>query len=494
MSRTTLTTPTLTRNGALLLAGLLLAGCTVGPAYNRPEFPIPEQHRPLTTEPEASSLADLPWWEVFKDPTLQELVREALVNNQDLAVAVARVTEARAQAGVAKSYLWPEVNAGGSVAGERRSIITDPPLGQGADRDITNANLGFSLSWEIDLFGRLRSQNQAAVARMLATEQGQRAVVITLVGDVASSYFFLRELDLQLDVARKTLVLNDETVRFYTNRLAGGVSNRLELDQAVANRAATAAAIPEIERQIAITENALSVLLGRLPGAIPRGAALEAQYHPPQVPAGLPAALLERRPDVVGAEQLMIAANADIGAARALFFPTISLAGFFGGASKDLDGLFKADGTAASLTAGLFQPIFQAGRIRRNAEAAQARFDQALAEYRGAALNAYREVADSLVTIEKLADVRTAQAESVAALQDASKLSRSRYDTGLSNYLEILIADQSLFASELQLAHTRGEELRAVARLYRALGGGWQVDEAEGGATQEEDVKTATAP
>ena len=484
MRKTTLTAITAGRRGALLLAGLLATGCMVGPAYHRPEFPSPAQHRPLTTEPEAASLADLPWWEVFQDPALQELVREALRSNTDLAAAAARVAEARALAGVAKSYLYPEINAGAGITGERRSLTTDPPLGTGADRDVTNWSAGVGLAWELDLFGRLRNQNQAAIARMLATEQGQRGVVITLVGDVASAYFFLRELDLQLDVAHKTLVLNDETVNFYSVRLDGGVSNRLEVDQAVANRAVTAAAIPNIERQIALTENALSVLLGRLPGPIERGAALTEQYHPPQVPAGLPATLLERRPDVVGAEQLLVAANADIGAAKALFFPTISLSGLFGGASKDLDGIFKADGLSASLTAGLFQPIFQAGRIRRNAEAAEARFEQALAAYRGAALAAYRETADALVTIDKLAAVRVAQEESVVALRDASELARSRYDAGLSNYLEILIADQQLFASELDLAHTRGEELRAVAQLYRALGGGWSPEEAEGDATQ----------
>jgi multidrug efflux system outer membrane protein len=478
MNRKTLTTTATARSGALL-AGLLLTGCMVGPAYHRPEFPAPAQHRPLTTEPEAASLADLPWWEVFQDPVLQELVREALLNNTDLAAAAARVTEARALAGVARSYLYPEVNAGAGITGERRSLNTDPPLGTGADRDITNWSAGVGLAWELDLFGRLRSQNNAAIARMLATEQGQRGVVITLVGDVASAYFFLRELDLQLDIARKTLVLNDETVSFYLLRLDGGVSNRLEVDQAVANRAVTAAAIPDIERQIALTENSLSVLLGRLPGPIERGAALTEQYHPPQVPAGLPAALLERRPDVVGAEQLLVAANADIGAAKALFFPTISLSGLFGGASGNLDGVFKADSLSASLTAGLFQPIFQAGRIRRNAEAAEARFQQALAAYRGAALSGYREAADALVTIDKLAAIRVAQEDAVVALRDASELSRSRYDAGLANYLEILIADQSLFSGELDLAHTRGEELRAVAQLYRALGGGWNPEEPE---------------
>jgi outer membrane protein, multidrug efflux system len=477
-----------TRSFTLVAAGLLVTGCLVGPAYQRPQLSVPEQHRPLTTRPDPASLADLPWWEVFQDAALQDLVREALRSNTDLAVAAARVMEARAQAGVARSYLWPEVNATAGVAGERRSITTDPPLTRGTDRTLENWNVGIGVSWEIDLFGRLRSLNHAAIARMLATEQGQRGVVITLVGDVASGYFLLCELDLKLGIARRTLVLNDETVRFYTTRLDGGVSNRLEVDQAVANRALTAAAIPELERQIAVTENALSVLLGRLPGPIARGAALEEQYHPPQIPAGLPATLLERRPDVVASEQLLVAANADIGAARALFFPTISLAGIFGGASHGLDGILNADATSASLTAGLFQPIFQAGRIRRNAEAAQARFEQALAAYRGSALNAYREVADALVTIDKLAAVRVSQMESVAALQDASKLSRSRYDTGLSNYLEVLIADQQLFSSELQLARTRGDELRAVAQLYRALGGGWQPEQEQGATpAQSED-------
>ena len=253
------------------------------------------------------------------------------------------------------------------------------------------------------------------------------------------------------------------------------------MDQADANRALTAAAIPDIERQIALNENALSVLLGRPPDAIARGSVLTDQHFPPAVPAGLPAALLERRPDVAQAEDALIAANANVGAAKALFFPSISLTGILGGVSHELSNLAKADASVWSLGGGLFQPLFQGGRIKHNYEAAKARFDQALAQYQKAALNGYREVADSLVTIEKLRETQAEQEKGVVALRDAGKLARSRYDSGLSNYLEVLIADQSLFQQELQLARTRGGELQALAQLYRALGGGWQPEAA--GAT-----------
>jgi multidrug efflux system outer membrane protein len=297
--------------------------------------------------------------------------------------------------------------------------------------------------------------------------------MVTLVGDVASSYFLLRELDVQLAISRETLRLNDETVQYFRNRLEGGVSNRLELDQAIANRAQTAAAIPDIERQIAVIENALSVLLGRGPGPITRPSTGDLE-SPPLIPPGLPAALLERRPDVVQAEYLLVAANADVGAARALFFPTISLTGFFGGVNGDLNKFLGGDGAVWSIGAGLLQPVFQGGRIRRNYEAFQARFTAAVAEYQKAALNGYRETANALVTIQKLSEVRTEIQTGVVALQDATDLSRARYDTGLANYLEIILADQALFRQQILLAQTRGAELRARAELYRALGGGWQ--------------------
>jgi multidrug efflux system outer membrane protein len=458
---------------------LLLAGCMVGPGYERPELTAPENHRTLTTTAEAESLADLPWWEVFQDPVLHELVNEALVNNHDLRIAAARVEEARARAGVAKSYVWPELNLTAGYGLNEASLTTEPPQATSGDRRYENLNASFVLSWEIDLFGRLRRQNESAMAVFLATEEARLGVVLTLVGDVARAYFALRALDLQLEIARRTLELNDGTVTFYRDRLEGGISNKLEVNQAIATRARTAAAIPELERQIAVQENFLSFLVGRNPGPIVRGTALTDQYLPPAVPAGLPSALLDRRPDVRQAEQLLVSANADVGAARALFYPTISLTGLFGGASSDLTNLTDRSSQVWSIGAGLFQPLFQAGRIRRNHEAAQAAFDQALSQYAKTAQNAYREVADSLVAIDKYALVRFEQETAVVALQEASELSRSRYDLGLSTYLEVLIADEQLFAAEVALAETRFAQLDAVVQLYRALGGGWQQPEPE---------------
>jgi multidrug efflux system outer membrane protein len=473
----------------VIVLSALLGGCAVGPNYKRPEMQAPEQYRFVEGPAEAASLADEPFWEVFGDPVLQDLIREAIGNNLDLRTAAARVEEARALAGITKSFLYPELNAAGSYRWQQSSRSSEPPQDFDGDRNFQNGSLGFNLAWEIDLFGRLRRQNEAAVARFLATEQGRRGVLVTLVGDAASGYFLLRRLDRQLEIAQETLRLNDETVEFYRKRLDGGVSNRLEVDQAIANRGITAAAIPDIERQIALAENALSVLLGRMPGPIARGASLETQAYPPAVPAGLPAQLLERRPDIVQAEQLLVAANADIGAAKALFFPTISLTGFLGAVSADLSNVLKSDANVWNLSPGIFQPIFQAGRIRRNHEAAIARYEQALAQYQKGALDGYREVADSLVTIQKLAAARAELEKAVEALQDASKLSRLRYDTGLSNYLEILIADQQLFQQQIQLARTEGDALISVAQLYRALGGGWSPDETANQEEQTDDSK-----
>jgi outer membrane protein, multidrug efflux system len=456
------------------------AGCTVGPNYERPKLEPPAQYRGVeAAQPAAETVADLPWWKVFEDPALQGLVREGIANNLDLRAASARVLESRALAGIAKSYLYPDIGVGFGTTQEQRSRVGDPKLSkeQVPDRTYSNWALSGSLSWEIDLFGRLRRGKEAAFAQYLATEEGRRAVLVTLVGDIASTYFYLRELDLQLEIARRTVKLNDETVAYYVTRLQGGVSNRLEVDQAKANRAVTAAAIPDIEQQIAIAENALSVLLGRPPGPIVRGHALGDRDVPPVIPAGLPAQLIERRPDVVQAEQLLVASNADIGAARALFYPTISLTGSLGTVSSSLSDFLSADSAVWSFGAGLFQPIFNGGRIKRNYEAAKARYDLALTQYQKAALSGYREVADSLVTIQKLAARRVEIEGGVEALRDATQLARSRYDTGLSSYLEVLIADQQLFSQEIQLAQVRGSQLRAVAQLYRALGGGWQPEQ-----------------
>ena len=456
-----------------VIVAMVSAGCLVGPNYRRPEMSAPQQFR-FVESAQAESLADTPWFQVFDDPALQALIKEAIGSNLDLRAAVARVEEMRARAGIAKSFLYPQIDG---VANYSARGATNAQADNDNDNEDTfhqSGTYGFQLSWEVDLFGRLRRQQEAAVALALASEQARRGVMVTLVGDVASSYFLLRELDVQLAIARQTLDVNDQTVTYFQNRLDGGVSNRLEVDRIRALRQQTAAAIPDIEQQIAIVENEISLLLGRPPGAITRGAADPNTPLPPPIPAGLPVSLLERRPDVAQAEQFLVAANADIGAAKALFFPTINLTGFFGGVSGDLTTFLGGQGGVWSAGAGLLQPIYQGGRLRRNVEAAQAQFDQALAGYQKAALNGYREVSNALITIQKLALERVEHEVGVTVLMDASDLSRARYDAGLASYIEILTADDDLFRQQLRLAQTRGAELRARAELYRTLGGGWQ--------------------
>jgi multidrug efflux system outer membrane protein len=455
------------------VVAFVIGGCTVGPNYSRPTILTPDNHRDALEPPKAESLADIPWWELFNDPVLQELARDALRNNYDLRTAAARVEEARAQIGVSRSFFYPQVTLNGGGSAEQVSRSSDPSQSFGASRSFQNWFGNFAMTWEFDVFGRIRRETEAAGARYVASEMDRRAVYITLVADVAQSYFNLRELDLELEIARRTLQLNDETIQFYQRRLVGGVSNRLELDQSVANRSRTAAVIPDLERRIAIQENLINFLLARNPGPVPRGTVLVDQYHPPTIPAGLPSALLERRPDVQSAEQLLVAANADIGAARALFFPTFSLDSVLGGLTHNISNIDKRAAVWA-VSGGFLQPIFQGWRLFWNYEATIARFDQSLAQYEKAAQNGFREVADALVTIDKLRELRIEQEAQVTALQDAASLSRLRYDTGLANYLEVLIADQDLFAAELDLARTRGAQLNAVVQLYRALGGGWQ--------------------
>ena len=456
----------------LAAVALFSSGCLVGPNYMRPEMASPQRFRFVEGE-QAESLADAQWFQVFDDLALQALIKDAIANNLDLRAAVARVEEMRARAGIAKSFLYPQVDGVASYSARGATTAQS----DGPDDEDTfhqSGSYGFQLSWELDLFGRLRRQQEAAVALALASEQARRGVMVTLVGDVASSYFLLRELDIQLAIARQTLDVNDQTVTYFQNRLDGGVSSRLEVDRIRALRSETAVVIPDVEQQIAVVENEISFLLGRPPGPITRDPATPETPLPPPIPAGLPVSLLERRPDVAEAEQFLVAANADIGAAKALFFPTINLTGFLGGVSGDLVSFLGGSGGVWSAGAGLLQPIYQGGRLRRNAEAAQARFDQALAGYQKSALNAYREVSNALITIQKLAEARREHEVAVTALLDASDLSRARYDAGLASYIEILTADDDLFQQQLRLAQTRGAEMRARAELYRTLGGGWQ--------------------
>jgi len=464
---------------ALGIAALALLGaCTLGPDYVRPDLAPPASFRGAAGKAEAESIADAGWWTLStRDPVLQALIREAIANNLDLRVASARVSEARASYGIARSALMPQIDASGGYSWQRVSRLSEPPQASG-DRDYDNWNTGVTVSWELDLFGRIRRDTEAAFASYLATEEGQRAVLVSLVADVASTYLLLREYDLQLDIARQTVVANEETVAYYEKRLRGGLSNRLELDRSVANRARTAALIPQFEQQIALAENAICLLLGRAPGPIERGLAINTITPPAAVPVGIPATLLERRPDVLGAEQRLVAANAQVGAAKALFFPTISLTGLLGSLSADASDLLRDDSALRQVNPTLFAPVFEGGRIASNYDAALARYEQAFAEYRQAALQAYREVANALVTARTLGAARRELESGVEALSDAARLSRARYDAGLSSYLEILNADQELLDQRLQLAAVRGDELRALAELYRSLGGGWQPEQA----------------
>jgi multidrug efflux system outer membrane protein len=450
---------------------IVLSGCgPAGPNYKRPQMDPPPQYRFTADQTQAESLADAPWWRIFDDPVLQALIREAIANNLDLKAAAARVEFARAQAGIAKSYFYPQVDA--TVDYPIRQTVGGP---EGTEDVQSGGVYGFRLAWELDLFGRIRREHEAAVARMLASEQGRRGVMVTLVGDVASTYFLLRQLDLQLEISRRTLANNDQTVDYFQMRLDGGVSNRLEVDRIRANREATAAKIPDLEKQIAIAEDALSVLLARPPGPISRSVLQIDVAAPPAIPPGLPASLLERRPDVVQAEEVLAAATADVGVAKALFFPDISLTGFLGGISGQVLSLLSSTtGGVWSVTPSLVQQVFNAGRLKNNLAASRASVEEALAHYQKAALNGYREVADALITITKLAQIRVSQQTGVAQLQDAADLARDRYQSGLASYLDVLNADQQLFDQQLQLAQTRGQEYSARSALYRALGGGWQ--------------------
>lgn len=459
----------------LAVAVLLSAsGCAVGPDYQRPALDVPAFFR--GTDPSltaAQSLGELAWSEVFQDPVLTQLIQDGLANNHDLRIAAARVNEYRALAGVATGALFPQVNGGIGYDASNASERQDPtPLVP--DYTARNWNAGVQLAWEIDLFGRLRREREAALARWLASEAGRRSVMVTLVSDIASAYFTLRQYDLELEVTRRTLVSNTAQVQYYRDRLEGGTSNRLEVDQAEANRAYTASRIPDFERRIAVQENRLNYLLGRGPGPIPRGSVLADQGLPPALPTGLPVQLLERRPDIQQAEHALAAANADVGAAKALFFPNISITGFSGGLGRDFSDLGNAEAAIWSTSSAVLQPLFRGGAIRFNYAASQARFEQALAAYQRTVQNSFRETADAVVTIDALRRARGEIEVGVEALRDAADLARSRYEGGLSSYLDILIADQNLFNAELQLAEVRGAEFLAVTSLYRALGGGWQ--------------------
>jgi multidrug efflux system outer membrane protein len=459
---------------ALLAAGGL-ASCTLGPNYKRPVFEMPAVHRgSVSPEATAASLADLKWFELFRDDQLTRLVTTALKQNFEVRIAAERVLQARAAYGITRANQFPEVGASAGVTATRSSEIgANRAIPAGADTSVSYTEAGFSLGWEIDVWGRLRRLSEAARARYLATEEARHAVITTLVADVTENYLAIRALDLELEIAKRTRDAATDSLRLVEARRAGGVASGLDVRQAEQLLFTATGQIASLERELAQAENALSLLLGQVPGDVPRGRPLEAFQAPPAVPAGLPSALLERRPDIRQAEQELIAANAQIGAAKAEYFPRITLTGFLGVQSRALTDLLTGPAGLASASLGAAAPIFNAGRTRANVQLTEAIQREALVNYQRAIYTAFRDVADSLAAYAKTSQQRTEQERLVETLRASTQLSAERYQGGLDSYLPVLDAQRSLFARELELAQLRQRELSSIVQLYRALGGGW---------------------
>lgn len=460
----------------LWLLGLaLLTSCTMGPDYKRPAVATPPAFRNGEAAPTTASLADTKWFDLFQDEVLKQLVETALAQNHDLKIAAERVLQARAQIGVSQAQLYPQVDLNVSENLIRNSSIGANRVNfPGIKFDSSFIQGGFSLNWELDLWGRVRRLNEAARAQFFATEEARRGVITTLVADVSSTYFSLRELDLELDIARKTRAIADNSLKLTTTRKNRGVATGLDVHQSEQFLYTATGQIASIQRSLGQTENALSLLLGRNPGDIPRGKALEDFKAPPEVPAGLPSSLLERRPDIRQAEQLLVAANAQIGVARAAYFPQVSLTGLLGAQSRSLTNLFTGPARLWNFIPTATTPIFRAGSLKAARQFTEAQQREALENYNKSIQSAFREVSDSLINYRKTAEQRVQQELLVKALSESDRLSRLRYQGGLDSYLQVLDAQRNLFQGELALAQLKRAELISIVQLYRALGGGWQ--------------------
>jgi multidrug efflux system outer membrane protein len=462
-----------------VFAAIGLSACTVGPNYRRPIVQTPQSFRspePLPAN-QSGSLADAKWFEVFKDDRLQDLIRTALAQNYDLRNAVANVEAARANLGITRSNQFPNVAAGGEIQFNRTSRDGSLPLPAtfipSQNRNWGQASLNL-LSFELDIWGRLRRATEASRAQLLGAEENRKAVVTTLVSDVATNYFGLRELDYELDISRRTLGTREESLRLIQSRQSGGVATLLDLRQGEQLVFTAAETIPAIQQQIETTENRITLLLAMNPGPIVRGQSLTEQQVPPGVPAGLPSALLERRPDIRAAEENLIAANANIGVAKAAYFPQISLSGFLGGQSTQLTSLFSGPHSAWSFVPQISQPIFTAGRLKSNVKFAEAQQQSALVQYEKSIQTAFTEASDALIAHQRTRESRIQQEALVSALQDRTRLAYVRYQGGVDTQLNALDADRDLFQAELSLSQIRLNELLSVVQLYKALGGGWQ--------------------
>jgi outer membrane protein, multidrug efflux system len=457
--------------GALLAANLI-AGCMVGPNYHKPDAYAPSTFRNNPENPQAAaqaaSYADLPWWQVFPDPVLQDLIRTALKQNYDLQIATERIDAARGQLAITRSSLFPQVKGDGQYIGGNEQFFPAK-----ANVVLTTADAAF----QVDLFGGLRRATQASRAQLLATEAARQTVVLTVVSDVASDYFTLLQLDLELQIARDTVKTQQDSVKLTSLRLDHGVATKLDVLQAQQVLDTANAQIPDFERQIAQEEDAISILLGNYPGGVPRGRVLAEQALPPDVPPGLSSSLLERRPDIRQAEQLLIAANAQIGVAKAQFFPQISLTGSGGGAfgrSSLFSSMMSSQAAVWAYGATVSQPIFTGGALRGNLHVAEAQHEQALTSYKEAIQYAFRDVSDALIGYQKFHEVRVAQEQTVADLAESVRISIMRYRGGTTTYLEVLDGQRSLFEAEITLAQARGAEYQSLVQLYKALGGGWK--------------------
>jgi multidrug efflux system outer membrane protein len=460
------------RKGAIaLFLAMPLSACMVGPDYRRPDIDVPAGWRLGASE--ASAIANIAWWDQFQDPLLSDLVRTALANNKDLEIATANVDQAVARYGIVRSAQFPQVNAGVSVARERSSANAPLPGG----RVVNDYAVNLSASFELDVWGRLRRASESARASLLASEQGKGTVVLTVVTAVATGYIQLRALDRQLEIAQYTSQSLGEAARLQRVRFEEGAVPQSDYQQAESQYREAVARVPELEREIAQQENFISVLLGRNPGPIVRGRNIDALAFP-AVPEGLPASLLERRPDIRQAEQNLIAANADIGVAKAAYFPDISLTALLGLESAQLSDLFKGPSKAWSVGAGLLQPIFNAGRISGQVAQAEALQRQALHIYEKSIISAFQDVENALIDRTKFGQVREEQAKNVEALRRFRDLADLRYREGATIYLEVANAEQSLFNAELAYVATQAQLFQSYSNLYKAMGGGW-VEEAE---------------
>ena len=455
------------------LAAVLVAfvGCAVGPNYQRPTVNAPGQFR-FAENQGTNSFGDLPWWKVFQDPILQRLIGTAITNNYDLKQAVARVELARNQASAANSAFFPQIGYSGDIGRGRNALYNTPASLNG--RTESSAQLTLGVAWEIDFWGRIRRSSEAARAQFLATDAARRGVTISLISQVAVTYFQLLDLDQEMAIQCAATNAYTSSYQIFNDRLSNGVASKLETDRAVAALANAAAVIPQLEIQIASAENQLSVLLGQNPGPIPRNSLTNQPQLTTVIPEGIPSALLRRRPDVVAAEESLIAANANIGVSIANFFPQIGLTTLLGRASPELSQFTGGAGNLWDLGGTLSGPVFQGGKLRAQYRGAKAQFAEAQAAYQQTVLTSFQEVADALITRQKLVEEFTYQGQAVVALEASVFLATERYLNGKSSYYEVLQSQQELYPTQRAQVQTQVEEMITIVQLYKALGGGWQ--------------------